>query len=299
MSTLTEELAGYLRAQRDALVAMEPAVRVEEPDSVHRMRVATRRLRSALRTFRPLLDVPAADALRAELAWLADTLGVVRDCEVTTSATEEALAGEPDDLIIGPVRRRVLIDLAATAVAGRALLLAELDADRYRTLLADLDAFTADPVPAEATDRQVQDRVHAALRRAEKLLDRALSTDRGEDPPPEAVAIGMSARDYRLHEARKAVKRARYAVEVVAPAVGRPATRLVRRLTALQDALGAHHDTITARQRLLDWSFHAFLARENGFTYGLLYARQQAIAARLEAGLPALARAAFHRAFLT
>lgn len=295
MPKLAGQLTGYLRAQRDALTAMEPLVRADKPDSVHRMRVATRRLRSVLRTFRPLLDTAEADRLRAELAWLAEALGVVRDCEVTTEATAAALAGEPAELILGPVRERILADLAATAAAGRTRLLRELDSDRYRRLLVDLDAFVADPVPAGVTDRQVRDRVRTAVRRADTLLDRALRTDRDADPPPEAVRAGLSARDYRLHEARKAVKRARYAVEVVAPAVGRPAARLIRRLTALQDALGAHHDTVTARQRLLDWNHRAFLARENGFSHGLLYARQQAIADRLEASLPYLARAAARR----
>ena len=69
----------YVRAQRDAIVEHDPRVRRDEPDSVHKMRVATRRLRSTLKTFRPLWDRATTDRLRAELRWLAEVLGPVRD----------------------------------------------------------------------------------------------------------------------------------------------------------------------------------------------------------------------------
>jgi CHAD domain-containing protein len=94
-----------------------------------------------------------------------------------------------------------------------------------------------------------------------------------------------------LHEARKAVKRARYAVEVVAPVTGGPAVRLVGDLTAAQELLGDQHDTVTARERLRHWARQAEAAGETSFSYGLLYGRQQALAERLEADLPALVAA--------
>ncbi|KIF03237.1 hypothetical protein PL81_25435, partial [Streptomyces sp. RSD-27] len=80
--TAAAHVLAYLREQRDALVAQDPAVRRDLPDSVHRMRVATRRLRSALATHRKVLDRTATDPLREELRWLAAELGADRDREV-------------------------------------------------------------------------------------------------------------------------------------------------------------------------------------------------------------------------
>lgn len=301
---LGRALVAYLRQQRDALVSLEPLVRRDEPDSVHRMRVATRRLRSALKTFRPLVH-PASAAVREELAWLAAVLGVVRDAEVTAAAMRQALAAEPPELVLGPVRNRVLGELRRIQLRGRAALLAELDGERYGRLLSALGALATAPLPdpGAATDRAVLRRVAKAVGAADWLLVRAADTSPGEGERVRwpLSAAGESTRDFQLHEARKAVKRARYAVEVVAPAVGRPAARLVGDLTAVQELLGDQHDTVTAREQLRRWSRRAEAAGENTFTYGLLYGRQQALAERLEAGLPAVVEATTggrHRGFL-
>jgi inorganic triphosphatase YgiF len=61
----------YLAAQLGVLQALEPAVREDAPDAVHKSRVATRRARSALKTFRDLFDGSVAEHLRGELSWLA------------------------------------------------------------------------------------------------------------------------------------------------------------------------------------------------------------------------------------
>jgi CHAD domain-containing protein len=300
-------LVGYLRAQRDAVVALEPPVRRDEPDAVHRMRVATRRLRTALRTFRPLVH-PAAAGLRDELAWLAGLLGVIRDAEVTAAAVDRALAAEPPELVVGPVRARVLGELRRTEARGRTVLLAALDGDRYGGLLASLGALAAQPLPdpAAATDRAVLRRVGRAVAAADWLLIRAASNGAGFDPSPRRrwdgggrpswplSVAGESTRDVQLHEARKATKRARYAVEAVLPAAGTPARRLIDRLTAVQELLGAHHDTVSAREQLRRWALRAQAAGENAFSYGLLHGRQGALAERLEADLPATVDAATH-----
>ena len=80
-------------------------MRRDEPDAVHKMRVGTRRLRSTLKTFRPLYDRDTTDRLRAELRWLAESLGHVRDAEVLAARLGRALDAEPDELVLGPVAR--------------------------------------------------------------------------------------------------------------------------------------------------------------------------------------------------
>ena len=79
-------------------------------------------------------------------------------------------------------------------------------------------------------------------------------------------------RDAELHEARKAYKQARYAVEVFASAAGKPAKQLVNALTDLQDVLGAHQDSVVARELL-----HELAGAQDSFRFGVLWARQEQV----------------------
>jgi CHAD domain-containing protein len=88
-------VAAYLREQTAAVLAWDPRVRLDEGDSVHKMRVATRRMRSALRTFRPLLDEAAVADVGTELRWLAAELGTVRDGEVLHARLRAAVDALP------------------------------------------------------------------------------------------------------------------------------------------------------------------------------------------------------------
>ena len=115
---------------------------------------------------------------------------------------------------------------------------------------------------------------------------------------PAAFARYQQAQDQlsgALHEARKAHKRARYAVEVLRPLAGGRARRLASRLTAVQDILGRHQDTVVARALLRELGMRAYLDGENGFSYGLLHARQAAAATRTLADLPRARRRAARR----
>src|SRR5205814_5216193 len=72
------------------LLRHDPGVRIgDDPEDVHQARVATRRLRPDLRTFRPLLDQARSEALRDELKWLADLLGANRDADVLMERLRE------------------------------------------------------------------------------------------------------------------------------------------------------------------------------------------------------------------
>jgi CHAD domain-containing protein len=97
-------------------------------------------------------------------------------------------------------------------------------------------------------------------------------------------------REEQLHEARKAYKRARYAVEVFVPLEGAPARRLAKRLTTLQDVLGDHQDATITRDVLRDYAGRAHAAGDNAFSYGILYARQQDAARSVLDRLPAARR---------
>jgi len=257
----------YAKAQRDAIRGNEAGVRRADPDAVHDMRVAIRRLRSTLRTFRGLWNRPRSEAVRGELKWLADRLGQVRDGQVMAAALTDAVRAEPPELVVGPVVARLQQRLAGETLPARDELLETLDGERYHRLLTDVDALLAGD--ANAGGKWARRKADRAMRRADRLFKRADS-------------------DEALHEARKAYKRARYAVEVFG---GKPARRLAKRLSKLQDTLGAHHDTVVVRGLLRDHGMRAYAAGENAFTYGLLHARQREMSRRRLRELPARRRA--------
>jgi CHAD domain-containing protein len=264
----------YAAAQRDALVRNHLGARDGDPDAVHDMRVATRRLRATLRTFRGLWDRRESEAVRDELRRLGHLLGTVRDTQVLAARLTGAVHAEPPELVLGPVAARISARSATALAAAVDELRAALDADRFADLLRRLDALVEGPVARPVQARWVTKRVRRAVRREDRRLDRALAS---ADVPDDA-----------LHEARKAYKTARYAVEVRRPAAGRPAATLVKRLKELQDRLGGHQDSAVAREVLRREALRAYADGENTFTYGVLHAREAAAADR---DLPAVARA--------
>lgn len=256
----------HLREQVDELVARDPAVRRDEPDAVHKMRVATRRLRSALRTFRPLLDRAVTDPLRDELTHLAGALGAARDTEVLRDRLLAAIDAEPVELVLGPVRQRVLDELGGRYRQAHAAVVAELDGARYLALLEALDALVqAPPLTARAT-RPAGPELRRLVRRTWERLAAAHEA---------AVAVPTTAEhDHLLHEVRKAAKQVRYAGEAVAPRLGRRARRFAAAAEQVQEVLGEYQDAVVARDVLRQLGVAAHLAGENGFTFGRLHGLQ-------------------------
>ncbi|WP_330339982.1 CYTH and CHAD domain-containing protein [Streptomyces sp. NBC_00557] len=278
--TTGDHVLAYLRAQRDALVELDPAVRRDVPDSVHRMRVATRRARSTLRTFRSLLDRTVTDPVAAELKWLAAELGVDRDHEVQAERLTAAVDSFPPELVAGPVRERLAAWAEARHGGAHAHLTGVLDSRRYLTLLDTLDALLAAPPLRKAAgkrpEKALAKAVHKDLATLSALVERALAAPPGQE------------RDVAVHEARKKAKRTRYAAEAATPALGKPARSLARSMKSLTTLLGDHQDSVMTRLTLRELSAVAHAAGESTFTYGLLYGREEARAAQAEADLPAV-----------
>ena len=105
-------------SRRARLKALDTAVRREEPDAVHQMRVTTRRLRAGLRAFPLVLPEPATRRLRDELRWLGRVLGDARDLEVLDQHFQTALDRLPTELVIGPAKARVTAHFAPGAGGG-------------------------------------------------------------------------------------------------------------------------------------------------------------------------------------
>jgi triphosphatase len=202
----------------------------DNPEDVHQTRVATRRMRAAIRVFGDVLPSAVAD-LSAELKWIAGDLGRVRDLDVQIERIQhdgvssgvlsslEAYAGwleEQRQCALGSLREA----LRAERFISLAQRLAGVD---------DWEAVDAPPVEVDGPRR---------LRRAyESLRKRAKSLDEGS-----AAA--------ELHKARIRAKRLRYAAEFFDSVYGGPAQKLVRRAVDLQDLLGDHQDGVVCRQRI-------------------------------------------------
>lgn len=101
----------YAAEQVAVLHGREEDLRTDEPGAVHKARVATRRLRSALRTFRDLFDRDVTDPLRDELRWYAGVLGGPRDAEVVRARVLEQIDAVPRRDDEGPVKRSATAEL--------------------------------------------------------------------------------------------------------------------------------------------------------------------------------------------
>ncbi len=226
-----EHLRAYLQRHVESLLLGDPATRRGDGEGVHRMRVATRRLRSALKEARRLLETSWVDETRAELKWLGEVLGDVRDADVFAAYVAKEVEQLGADAAQGGADLGSLI--AERSVPARARLAEALDSPRYLALLDRLEAIGASLPVTPARDSPER-----MLRRATRRTRRKL---RG---------VGRMSSDPELHTLRIAAKRSRYAGELAQSTRSRAAGRLTKRATALQEILGEHQDAVVAEARL-------------------------------------------------
>lgn len=272
----------YAHAQADRLRGYDSLVRRDSPDAVHQMRVSARRLRAVLRAYRRVVDRSATRGLVDELHWLGVELGDARDGEVIERRLEAAVGELPEELVLGPVAAQVTRSLQRRRAQGRERALAALDSDRYLALHDAIDRFLADPPltrrAARPARRELAKDVARAWRRTTRRMRAADAMPAGE------------RRDHGLHQTRKAARRLRYAVEVVAPSVGGRAKRLERRLRKLHRLLGEHQDAVVARPVIRELAVQAHAEGGNGFTHGVLHGLETGRAQRAERRLPGVWR---------
>jgi CHAD domain-containing protein len=265
-ATAGDVVLAYVSAQVEQILVNDPQVRLDVAGSVHRMRVATRRLRSALQTFKPVVSAGVVRPLRAELKWLATELGRARDAEVLRDRLQSAVAEEDQRAVSGPVGQTIDETMSESYRAAHKGLLGSLDSQRYHALVQALDGLrTEPPLTAKAARpaaKVLPQRAARAYGRLSDLVNAIHDTPPGEE------------RDTHLHEARKAAKKARYAGETLAEFFGKPASAFATAMESLQEELGEHQDSVVMRARLADLA-----GRETSpaaaFTYGRLHAEQQ------------------------
>lgn len=285
--TAGDVLAARIRDQVRTVLAEEARFREDVPEAEHQVRVAVRRLRSALRTFEPLFEKEVATDLEAELHWLAGAFGSVRDHLVLRDRLFRQLDVLSPGQIIGPVRARIDQHLGAEVATARAAALAELDGSRHRQLVERMAELSGHPpfLPAaDAPAREVLLPLLAdELRRLRHHVRTAFASPMGE------------TRDLAFHHARRTAKRVRYGAETLTLLSRAEAKSFVRALTEVQDILGDRQDAVVAGALLWDLGVRVgAVAGESGYTFGLL-AGLEAAQARADEQLFAEAWARFDR----
>ncbi len=246
-STMGELAFAVLRRQMAVLREKEPGTRLgEDPEELHDMRVATRRLRAALALFADVLPV-RAQVFREELGWLGRVLGAVRDLDVQQEGLAD-MAADTTGWSAGarPEDHDPLAELSALLErerdAARTEMLSALDSVRWERLARGLSAM-AQQGPAR---RSVAARLPAVIGMPDLVVARH---DKVAKAAKRAKKSGVVSDFHRL---RIAGKRLRYALEFSSEVYGGRTARFVRQLTALQDELGLMQDAEVASNRLAE-----------------------------------------------
>lgn len=215
-----------------------------DPEYLHDLRVASRRLRSALRLFAAEFGTQRAESLRVELGWIARQLGSVRDVDVFIVNLRDQ-ARRLDD---GGAVTDVLVDaLSRRRQPERSALEAALGSGRLRGLLRRLEALAGSPPPRTVGGvpvGTVAQRAPALIKKAQK---RVLKLGRAITPDSPAAD---------LHRLRILFKRLRYACEFFREAFADPATGedpladYIEAMVRFQDCLGEHQDAVVAIERI-------------------------------------------------
>lgn len=260
--TVAQVALAVLRKHFAAMLDNEAGtIEGKDPERLHDMRVASRRMRSAFATFKAWVPESVA-VFREDLKWIGGALGAVRDLDVQLGHHRQWAADLGNEAELEP-----WFDvLAALRAERRGRLVSELRSERYARFVEGMgDALLraetdpgAPPIGASAP---------ALVKRRWKRLKKAMAALNAESP------------DQELHAARILAKRFRYSVEFVAPVYGPPAKETATATAKLQDVLGLHQDCAVAEQmvRELMTEGPARLPAIACFELGRLVDRAQAV----------------------
>lgn len=270
-SAARQVLHRELRRHVAEVPRQNPAVRADLPDPAYRMRVAVRRLRALLATYRPLFRAELTEPPRNEPGWLGRCLGDIRDVEVLGKRLEQPTAGPPGT---DAARKRAEEHLCARHRRAVPRAHTAMSSGRHVVLLEHLETLAREPPLNASADQDVTDVMPRLLRRSLKRV--AIRHERLES------VADPAERPARLHDLRKAARRARYATAALTEVYGDDAHRLAKPLKRVQSALGEHQDIVVSRAELRRLAHAAAAAGENTFPYGHLQAREEAAARAAE-----------------
>ncbi|MGH3878681.1 MAG: CHAD domain-containing protein [Actinophytocola sp.] len=232
----------HVRARLDqqvrALLEHEAIAREgSDPEGVHQMRVAVRRMRAALKAS----GDPDVAAVQSELRWFGGILGRIRDLDVLLGHLRGQAANLPDEE--REAAERLLHGLVEERRRARRRMLDTFRGARYATLLRTLAGLVTGEVNG-----------HPVGKKAGRTASRGALVEVVVKPHRKLVkaahALGDDPSDDELHALRIQGKRLRYAAELAAPVGGKPVRRLVNATKQFQDVLGDHQDTVVAEAEL-------------------------------------------------
>ena len=220
--TRFEELYGF----------QETALDWSDPEGVHSMRVASRRLRSALRDFTPYLRKRGVNSVQKRLKSLAGVLGEVRDHDVAIIALEEIEKRAPAD--VSPTLKQFIDTRKDRREQAREELKLVLDKTQLDQLQSDFVAA----VDAATSTKASQPAPQITYLK----MSRAVILDRLKELEKLSTDLFKPFEVETLHEMRIAAKRLRYAVELFQRCWGRSISTYAKRAARVQTALGDLHD---------------------------------------------------------
>lgn len=274
-------LQRYLALQEAELSRQVQEIRRGQDEGVHRARVACRRLRAVLATYRPLVEHSETGLVRDEIRWLGRCLSDARDATVWRERLQGMVDGEPPDVVTPSARARLDTTYVAQRREAWAVVAATLASDRYRRLQDALDRLATSP-PFVGRAEQPAGAVLLPLVRDDwkRLRRRVAAVSVAEDAAEDA--------DAAWHDVRKAAKRLRYSAEALEPVWGTDAQLLASAAKDLTSHLGERQDTVMSRPVLLALAAAADEAGETTVIWGVLIARDEERRAELDQQFPAL-----------
>ena len=266
--TAGEVAFAVLRRHFSIMLDHEPGVRLgEDPEELHDMRVATRRLRATLKLYAPFLP-KRAERLERDLKWLAGSLGDVRDLDVHLDHLSREAPGWDEETL-----ERVSAALEERRDEARRRMMETLDADRYERLVSGLSGMVRrgrspeEPPPILEAAPEIVGRRYKKVRKAAKKLE--------PGSPPED-----------FHDLRKKGKRLRYAIEPLQGIYGKPAKKMVDLLKVMQDDLGEHQDLVVFAGLMRELAVAGDLPPQAVFSMGSVAGRYAHDASRRREILP-------------
>jgi CHAD domain-containing protein len=235
--TMGDLAFAVFRQQFQEFLSRVPGSRLgENPEEVHRIRVAARRLRAAMSLFRDYIP-GEVQRLRAELGWAARVLGAVRDLDVQLERAREW--HHENSALDAHALRSLETLLIEQRHSARERALRAMNSARFERMLDDLTALLqAGPQAAMLAYKPARNEMPLLI------LKRYVKVRAGGD------AIDADSPAEELHALRIQCKRLRYALEFATVLYGKPARDFLPRLVALQDVLGEHQDAYVAIDQL-------------------------------------------------
>ncbi len=241
--TIDDFIGWLIGAELHSIVSHEQVARVGvDPDGVHQVRAASRRLRCHLRHYNAFIDPDWYQVTMVELRWLATTLGAVRDLEVMRDVLSACAAS----LLANDVQHLEPLFAIATSErnTAREALRAGFDSERYTELLASLASAAKKPPLIVDGSSPAVPYARETAQRSRNALDKAINR------------LGPTPTDAALHFVRLRAKRARFASEAAIPLFGTPARKHAKAMANLQAVLGTQHDAVVAHHWVRDRALH-------------------------------------------